>query len=78
MLKQYAKITNGELERAPINMFIGGKLICNINRRPDLLAELGYKPLTIEGAPEGEDDEERFFDRGEDILLTYISGKGGE
>lgn len=76
MLRQYAKITNGELERAPINAWIGGKLICNINRRPDLLAELGYKPLTIQGAPESEDAEERFFDRGEDILLTYASGEG--
>ena len=49
-MKQYAKITDGELERAPINAFIGGRLICNINRRPDLLAELGYKPLTVQGA----------------------------
>ncbi len=78
MLKQYAKITDGELERAPINAFIGGLLICNINRRPDLLAELGYKPLTVQGAPETEDAQEIFTDRGEDILLTYISGKGGE
>ena len=76
-MKQYAKIVDGGLERAPINAFIGGRLICNINRRPDLLEELGYKPLTIEGAPETEDAQERFTDRGEDILLTYTSGEGG-
>ena len=77
-MKQSAKITDGELERAPINAVIGGRLICNSNRRPDLLAELGFKPLTIQGAPEDEDAQEVYTDRGEDILLTYISGKGGE
>ena len=81
MLKQYAKIVNGELEYAPINTFIDGKLVCNVNRRPDILSQLGYKPLTVEGAPGWweEDGEPRqvVTDRGEDILVKYISEEGG-
>lgn len=75
----YGKISeSGELEYAPFNLFVDGRLVCNANRKPDVLVPLGYKPVRVEGTPTfdeetGEESAPVIVDRGDFISVTYVS-----
>lgn len=76
----YGKISaeTGELEYAPINLEVDGRLVCNANRKPDVLIPLGYKPVRVEGTPifdeeTGEESAPVIEDRGDYISVTYVS-----
>ena len=72
----YGKIEEGALVYAPINLEVDGRLICNANRKPDVLIALGYKPVRISGTPSfdeetGEETAPVLEDRGDWISAVY-------
>ena len=72
----YGKIEEGALVYAPLNLEVDGRLICNVNRKPDVLIALGYKPVRISGTPTfdeetGEETAPVLEDRGDYISAVY-------
>ncbi len=72
----YGKIEEGALVYAPLNLEVDGRLVCNANRKPEVLIPLGYKPVRVEGTPSydeetGEEVPPALEDRGDWISAVY-------